>query len=181
MNLQQLFDAWKTKTKPNTKWKMAGDMPGRLDWLVKNFSGLDSITEFGSYQGCSTAAWLMCKPKKLIAVDPGPHLDLTLYSNVAKEASVDFTFIQADDLSIEIDYTDMLFIDTMHTEEHTYKELIKHAHKAKKFLAFHDVNPARFGTPKGIEKYLNENPGKWQEYYKDIVDCGFLVLKRVKD
>lgn len=179
MNLQQLFDSWKTKSRPNVKWKMAGDMPGRLDWLVSNFSGLDSITEFGSYQGCSTAAWLMCKPKKLIAVDWGLYLDTELYGKIAKENNIYFEFIHSNDLEIDIDPTDLLFIDTKHTEEHTYLELKKHAIKAKKYIAFHDVNPARFATPLGIKKYLDEHPGVWKEYYRDEIDCGFLVLQRI--
>ena len=85
-NLQQLYDSWKNRSRPNVKWKMAGDMPGRLPWLVENFSGLDTITEFGSYQGCSTAGWLMCKPKKLLAVDWGSYLDVDLYKAAAAKA-----------------------------------------------------------------------------------------------
>jgi hypothetical protein len=85
----------------------------------------------------------------------------------------------SDDLAIDIEYTDLLFIDTKHTEERTYLELKKHAEKAKKYLAFHDVNPARFATPLGIKKYLDEYPGIWKEYYRDEIDCGFLVLQRI--
>lgn len=178
-NLQQLYDSWKNRSRPNVKWKMAGDMPGRLPWLVENFSGLDTITEFGSYQGCSTAGWLMCKPKKLLAVDWGSYLDVDLYKAAADSAGIKFEFVQSDDLAIDIDPTDLLFIDTRHTEEHTYLELKKHADKAKRFLAFHDINPARFATPLGIKKYLDEYPGVWKQYYKDEIDCGFLVLERI--
>jgi hypothetical protein len=88
--LDELYISWKNKTRPDTKWKMTGDMTGRLDWLVETFSGLDSITEFGAYQGCSTAAWLKCLPKKLTTVDIGRALDENLYVELAKGIGVDF-------------------------------------------------------------------------------------------
>jgi predicted O-methyltransferase YrrM len=176
--LDELYMSWKNKTRPDTKWKMTGDMTGRLDWLVKTFSGLDSITEFGPYQGCSTAAWLKCLPKKLTTVDIGRALDEDLYAEIAKSIGVDFKYVIEDDLKVVIEETDLLFIDTMHTPDHTYLELTTHAHKAKRYLAFHDVNPTRFGTQEGIDRWHDEQPVRWNVVYHDIEDCGFLVLER---
>ena len=178
MNLEELYSGWKNRTLPNIKWKMTGDMPDRLDWLVEKFSGLDTIVEFGSYQGCSTVGWLKCKPQKLIAVDYKLNLNLDLYSKIASEEGIDFKFILEDDLKVTIPETDLLFIDTIHTEDHTYKELSIHASFVKKYLAFHDVNPERFTVNKGIERYIAENPNIWKIIYHDINDCGFMVLER---
>jgi len=178
MTLDERYQAWKTRTLPDIKWGMTGDMPDRLDWLVENFSGLDTIVEFGSYQGCSTVGWMKCKPKKLIAVDYKMYLDPDMHKQIANEAGIDFEFILEDDLKVSIPKTDLLFIDTIHKANHTYQELTIHAHKAKKFIAFHDVNPERFTVHEGIEKYLLENPNIWETYYHDINDCGFMVLKR---
>jgi len=152
-------------------------MPERLDWLVENFSNLETITEFGHYQGCSTAAWLKCKPKNLTTVDIGLWLDQQIYQQIAKENHINFKCIIANDLEINITPTDLLFIDTMHSEEHTYQELKKHSNQVKKYLTFHDVNPKRFETYKGIDRWLLET-NEWETFYHDTNDCGFLVLKR---
>lgn len=179
MNIDELYTQWKDRTRPGIKWTMTGDMPDRLDFLVENFSNLDTIVEFGSYQGCSTIAWLKCSPKKFIAVDYEKHLDVELYQAVAENAGIDFTFILEDDLKVKIPMTDLLFIDTIHSWKHTYKELCLHAEKAKKYIAFHDVNPDKFSTYAGITKYLEENPNIWQVKYHDNHDCGFLILERI--
>ena len=176
--LDNLYNSWKNKTRSNVRWKMAGDMPGRMDWLVEQFSGLDSITEFGHYQGCSTAVWLKCLPKKLISIDYATYLPQEEYKAIARELDIDFRIIIEDDLKVDIDETDLLFIDTMHTEDHTYLELKKHSNKVKKYIAFHDVNPEKFTTQKGIDRWLSEESTKWEKIYHDVDDCGFLVLKK---
>jgi hypothetical protein len=176
--LDELYLSWKNKTRPNTRWKMTGDITNRLDWLVKMFSGLESITEFGAYQGCSTAAWLKCRPKKLTTIDITRNLDEDEYLEIAKGLRIDFRYIIANDLDIEIEETDLLFIDTMHTADHTYLELTSHAAKSKRYLAFHDVHPTRFGTQEGLDRWHAEQPTPWNVVYHDIEDCGFLVLER---
>lgn len=179
MTFEEYLNLWKTKTLPNKNWKMAGDMPGRINWVIENFSGLESITEMGTYEGCSTVAWLACKPKKLVAIDILPKLDKTTYETYAAQLGIDFEYIIEDDLKITIAETDLLFIDTMHTENHTYKELKAHSNKVKKYLVFHDVNPARFSTHLGIDRWLDEGEkDNWNIFYKDELDCGFLVLAR---
>jgi hypothetical protein len=176
--LDELYISWKNKTRPDTNWKAIGDMAERLDWLVETFSGIDNITEFGSHQGCSTTAWLKCLPKKLTVVDIKRMLDEDIYNEIAKNIGVDFKYIVEDDLKVVIEETDILFIDTTHTSEHTYLELTRHAGKVKRYLAFHDVNATRFGTQEGIDRWHNEQPIKWSVVYHDIEDCGFLVLER---
>lgn len=175
--IEGIFQQFKNKTRPNIRWKMVGDMYRRMDFIVHRFSNLDSIVEFGPYEGCSTAAWIMARPKKFITVDQGIKLNIQEYDAAAKEVGVDFQFILGNDLDIEIEPTDLLFIDTMHTAEHTYNELNRHAVKVKKYLAFHDVNPTRFGTLEGIQRWWLNN-SNWKLDYQDFDDCGFMVLKK---
>jgi hypothetical protein len=42
-------------------------------------------------------------------------------------------------LEVDIDETDMLFIDTLHNGDQLEKELERSASKVKKFIAFHDT------------------------------------------
>lgn len=175
--IENIFQQFKNKTRLNIRWKMVGDMYKRMDFIVDRFSGLDSIVEFGPYEGCSTAAWIMARPKKFTTVDQGIKLNIEEYHAAAKEVGVDFKFILGNDLNIDIEPADLLFIDTMHTAEHTYNELNKHAKKIKRYLAFHDVNPERFGTIEGIKRWWANN-ADWKAAYQDFNDCGFMILER---
>ena len=178
MLIDEIVDSFKNQSRPNIRWKMVGDMYKRIDYIQQTFAGVETITEFGPFQGCSTAAWLSLRPKKFVTVDQGASLDIDLYKKAAEEIGVDFEFKIGNDIEIDIDPCDLLFIDTMHTQEHTYQELKRHANKVKKFLVFHDVNPKRFTTLAGIEQWRQENAG-WQTHYVDYDDCGFMVLEKM--
>lgn len=167
---------------------MAGDMPERLDWVIETFTDVDSIIEFGSYEGCSTVGWLACAKKSLLCVDiqKRPAFEEDLYLKIAEELKIDFKFVKEDDLKFEFEDCDLLFIDTMHTEEHTYRELMTHAHKVNKYIVFHDSNPKYTGVQAGIDRWLNETKESWVEIYNEDFapvpsparDCGVSVYKR---
>jgi hypothetical protein len=174
--IEEIYSSFRNKTRPNIRWKMVGDMYKRMDYIQEKFAGVQTITEFGPFQGCSTAAWLMLRPKKFTTVDQGTTLDIDLFNKAATEVGVEFKFILGNDLEIEIEHCELLFIDTVHSQEHTYNELKTHANKVSKYLVFHDVNPERFGTLAGIEQWRLEN-SEWKTDYIDYEDCGFMVLK----
>jgi len=177
MLIDDICKSFKNRTRPNIKWKMVGDMYRRIDFIQQTFTGVETITEFGPFQGCSTAAWLSLRPKKFVTVDQGVSLDVDLYKKAAEEINVDFLFIQSSDLEIDIEPCELLFIDTMHTEEHTYQELILHADKVSRYLVFHDVTQPRFGTLAGINLWWKDHP-EWKLQYQDFNDCGFMILKK---
>ena len=90
--IEEIYQSFKNRTRPNIKWKMVGDMYCRMDYIQQTFQGVETITEFGPYQGCSTAAWLSLRPKKFVTVDQGVSLDVDLYKKAAEEINVDFCF-----------------------------------------------------------------------------------------
>jgi len=175
--IEEIYTSFRNKTRPDVRWKMVGDMYRRMDFIQEKFKGIETITEFGPFQGCSTSAWLMLRPKKFTTVDQGTTLNIELFKQAANEIGVDFKFILGNDLEIDIDPCELLFIDTVHSQEHTYLELKRHAHNVSKYLVFHDVNPERFGTLAGIEQWRQENSG-WETDYIDYDDCGFMVLRK---
>lgn len=99
------------------------------------------ITEFGVRTGRSTTAWLNSKPKHLICYDitQPKNLHLDLYKKFANDNNTNFKFIIADTLTIDIDPTELLFIDTIHTYTQVYKELTLHYKKVSKFILLHDT------------------------------------------
>ena len=178
--IDEIYQSFKDRTRLGIKWKMVGDMWSRMDYIQETFAGIQTITEFGPYQGCSTAAWINLRPKKFTTVDRGIALDVDLFKRAAEEVGVEFNFIIGSDLEIEIEPCELLFIDTVHTEEQTFNELTLHSHKVSKYIAFHDVTAPRFGTLDGINRWWKDHP-EWKLKYQDFDDCGFMVLERTEE
>lgn len=154
--IEQLQEAFLNgKIKP-TGW--LGDSPTRFDAYKCYASKVERIVELGVYTGLSTTAFLMGKPKKLRSYDLLPQnfvvkKDLMAY---AENNNIDFEFIIGNSLEIEIEETDLLFIDTVHEKQHTLAELNKHADATRKYILLHDVEscPDVFAA---AEEFLNIN------------------------
>jgi len=153
----------------------------------------DHITEMGVRTGVSTRAFLRADAK-LISYDIVTDHEVVRLTNEAKKAGKDATFIEADVLKIDIEETDLLFIDTWHTYGQLKEELKRHSSKARKYIAFHDTNtyglknegndPLRpqAGTQEGllpaIIEFLIENK-EWR--FKKFLtnNNGLTVLERI--
>ncbi len=99
------------------------------------------VTEFGVRNGISTRAILS-------AALHGQLERLTSYdkrvtTNVRREltelALCSFYLHEDSSLEIRIDPTDMLFIDTKHTYEQLFNELLSHCHRVKRWIVLHDT------------------------------------------
>ena len=157
-----------------------GDMGKHIPTLMRLGESVDHITEFGVRSGVSTLAWLMSKPKTLRCYDLAKNrrLHLNLYKSYAKDNNVDFSFEIANDLEIEIEPTELLFIDTSHTYEHTLRELELHGKKVSKLIVLHDTmgKDGKVVIP-AIGKYLYDTKA-WliDEHHKK--SFGLTVLRR---
>lgn len=148
------------------------------------------ITEFGVRQPTSTYALLAGNPQKLTSYD--------VYKDAAvaevEEIAPNFTFILGDTLQIEIEETDFIFFDTVHTATQLERELQRHAHKARKYLGFHDITS--FGSVgeyyQGINPEINcgrglwaaltpflQNHPEWKIDFQTEINNGLLILRRV--
>lgn len=129
MNLKELFEKNKaTKT----------DINEHLDVLYEYATKCRHITEFGVRSGNSTSAFAFAKPSRLICYDVNP-MPVDLENLLFNELN-SFTFIQQNVLEVEIEKTDLLFIDTFHTYTQLKCELKKHKWKVRKFIILHDTN-----------------------------------------
>jgi len=164
---------------------------------LKNFTErCDHVTAMGVGNNprrgtISTFAFLAGLPKTLIAIDHKQAADLEQMTEVAKENGIDFKFHQADTTQIEIEETELLFIDTLHTYRQLKEELRLHGNKATKYLIFHDVvlfanvnenddEPidGKVGLGPAINEFLEAND-HWeiQSVYQN--NNGLLIMKRV--
>jgi len=146
---------------------------------IRKFASLcESVTEFGVRHGASTRA-LLVENVKLRSYDIDIDPEVTELFEHAKSIGKDVEYIKANDLLIEIEQTDMLFIDTDHTYEQLSSELKLHANKANKFIAFHDTDwPCGDKLLPAILEFLVDNP-QWRVCYHTRKCHGFTVLERI--
>lgn len=162
--------------------------------VLKQYSEeCNHITELGCRGVVSTWAFLAGNPKKLVSIDID-DCPVTEVSRLAKESGIEFEFIKADDLTIEIEETDLLFIDTLHTYEHLSKELKLHGNKARKYIIMHDTEVFGkmdyFGNKKygvhgegglipAIDEFIADNTN-WSRHKVFTNNNGLTVLVRTE-
>jgi hypothetical protein len=115
------------------------DIHEHLPVLYELAKDCNHIIEMGVRTGISTRAFLRVDAK-LISYDIVTDQKVVDLINEAKKAGKDATFIEADVLKIDIEETDLLFIDTWHTYEQLKQELSLHGNKSRKYMVFHDTN-----------------------------------------
>jgi hypothetical protein len=186
----------------NTLFNTPSDINEHIPAIIKYGSECDTITEMGVRGIFSTWGWLACSPKWLKCYDlHNPSKwggDIQSVYDTAEAYGIPFSFEEKDVLKIEIEETDLLFIDTWHAYDQLKKELELHSDKVKKYICFHDTTSYEFkdeslghenswGKPssgKGIwpaiEEFLQENKDKWilKERFRN--NNGFTIIERIK-
>lgn len=121
---------------------ISSDINEHLPTLKKYASECETITEMGVRYACSTWAFIEGKPKKITSYDidyksfePSDNL----LHRICNNYGINFEFILADTLKIEIDNTDLLFIDTLHTYNQLIEELTLHSKNVNKWIILHDT------------------------------------------
>ena len=171
------------------------DINEHFPTLKKYTEECESVVEMGVRWVVSTYAFLAGKPKQLVSIDMqhpstwGASLDSV--EQIAKEINCNFKFIQANTLEIDIESTDLLFIDTWHAYIQLKAELEKHAFQVKKYIILHDTTSYEstdessydlVGNGKGlwlaIEEFLQDNPD-WILHERFTNNNGLTILKRI--
>lgn len=185
------------------------DIYMHLPVLYEYAKECEHVTEMGARGGNSTRAFLYANPKKFVSYDyqyetPEPHLEKEVNALIdifekAKGLGVNCEYVGADVLTIEIEETDLLFIDTWHCYAQLKKELELHADKVRKYIAFHDTftyglrgegypemdvnHPNRDslngngGIRKAIDEFLEQN-SNWNIVYETEENNGLIVIER---
>ena len=143
--------------------EIPSDINEHLVTLKKYTEECDTIVEMGVRSIVSTWAFLAGNPKKLISLDLynptkfGGNLQ-EVY-DVVSSTEIDFSFIEHDSLTYELEPCDLLFIDTWHDYLQLKKELTKHHTKVKKYIIFHDTVSFANSNEKNAEEMgiLNQN------------------------
>jgi hypothetical protein len=160
------------------------DIHQHLTVLRDTGSGCPHITELGVGSGQSTLAWLLVQPDKLVCYDLGYQDCIPMLERL--RGRTDFRFYVGHSRIVEIEPTDLLFIDTTHNYAHIKEELEMHAGKVQRFIVMHDTTTfgdhSEDNKPPGmwqaIEEFLAAHP-EWQLVHRHHHNNGLTILKRV--
>jgi hypothetical protein len=144
--------------------------------MLKYGKQCEHITEMGVRNVVSTWGWIGSNPKKLICYDYRRSAEIQDAIDTAADLGLDFTFHEADTRVIEIEETDLLFIDTEHTYDQMQKELELHGNKARKFIIFHDTAYCHEMNV-AIKEFMEANP-HWVDEEEVTNNNGFKIIKR---
>jgi hypothetical protein len=165
---------------------IASDINEHLPALHEIANRCTHVTEFGVRSGMSSRAILSSRASKFMMYDLADEPVIRSLVDQCKTAGMDVSYIIANVLDIQIEPTDFLFIDTWHTYAQLRAELHRHAHKVKRFIAFHDTNTFGLkdesdisgpGLLTAIIEYLIYDPN-WRFIHHNHRNNGLTVLER---
>jgi hypothetical protein len=115
------------------------DINEHLETLYNLGKECSHITEMGVRWVSSTWPLIYSNPKKIISYDIITNPNIIEVINLCNEYSIDYSFQEKDVLQLEIELTELLFIDTLHTYNQLIKELEIHSNKVSKYIVLHDT------------------------------------------
>ena len=186
----------------NQIYQTPSDINEHIPTLIEYASECEHITEMGVRAITSTWAFLGAAPKKLISYDiENPSkwgADINMVYEVAKQYGLNYEFRKENVLKIDIEETDLLFLDTWHAYNQLKAELEKHSSKARKYIIMHDTTSYEFrdepltsenawegeldfgkGLWAAITEFLDSN-NEWVLHKRYTNNNGLTILKRVK-
>ncbi len=167
-----------------SRCEQKSDINEHLPTLYRYAEDRDHITEFGTRFGVSIWAFLKAGPEKCHTYDIVREKSVDEIERICKEEKQHFEFHLKSSLETEIETTELLFIDTRHTEKQVFQELTLHERSVAEYIIMHDVvsfgetgEEGERGLNYGIREFLSIN-SDWRinDYYTN--NNGLLVLRR---
>ncbi len=170
---------------------------------VTEFCVRSIVSSYGFAKGLSE----LQGDKTLVGVDLNDHPNIQVLRDDCQQAGINYKFIRGDSTKVDIDQTDILFIDTWHVYGHLKRELARHHSKVRKFIMMHDTTidevygesirlrwdtnhqskasgypeeEIRKGLGPAISEFLNDHQEEWVLDKKFTNNNGLTILKRVK-
>ncbi len=119
--------------------EIPSDINQHLPLLHEFAQEVERVTEFGVLEGLSTRAFLAAQCR-LRSYDLYTSPQVMRLVEAARAAGRDVEYRAADVLKLDMEETDLLFIDTLHTGGQLSQELRLHAPKVRRYMAFHDTD-----------------------------------------
>lgn len=175
--LYQVYEHYKTNTE--------SDIYQHLHKLKILANSVNHVTELGVRDGISTIAFLAGKPAVMRSYDINDWNGHATALTLINKSDTDFKFTQADDLTIVLEPTDLLFIDTLHDYDQLNQELALHAGIVKQYIVLHDVvtfdnkgeTEGKAGLMPAVQEFLEANK-QWEIKKLYTNNNGLLILQR---
>ncbi len=158
------------------------------------------VSTWGILQGLADSAAGNRSYLGIDKVRPAEHT-LQLAERLSEENGVLFRYLKADDMTIDLAPTEMLFIDSLHTYCHLSYELEKFSPKVSKYIAMHDtsepwgeaddtvyygdfseypewIDRSKRGLWAAVVDFLGRHP-EWQLLERRTNNHGFTILRRI--
>lgn len=204
--MTSLIDAYYTAARG-----IPSDINEHIECFREYASKVSHITEMGVRNVVSSWGFLkgltesQASNKTLVGVDLNYHGNIDTLVSMSKSNDVTYKFIQGDSAKVDIEPTDILFIDTWHVYGHLKRELEKHCGKVNKYIMMHDTTvdaidgesirhgwnireqsistgyPAEEiskGLWPAIEEFLTKHP-EWKLKHRYTHNNGLTILERV--
>ena len=185
----------------NQKEAWGGNNPDELEWAFADyrqhspdsgmffdvFRGLANkshkVVEFGTGRGNTGIAFIAGKPKEFVSYDIVPRPGTQLIYHL--RGQTDVSLETANVLEIAPIEADLLFVDDLHTGDHVFAELSRHAGGVRRGILLHDTvvwgktgEDGKPGIIYGIKRFLEEHP-EWVVKVENKTWPGLMLLKRV--
>jgi len=147
---------------------------------------VNHVTEFGVSDGCSTRAFLNTDTI-LRSYDIFYKSSVQELFDVAISQNKNVKYIIANVTEIEIEPTDLLFIDSWHSYTQLKAELELHSSKVRKYMMFHDTHTfgtkdeggqTNIGLLAAIIEFVIKNP-EWRFVLHKTNNNGLTVLEKI--
>lgn len=161
-------------------WQTPSDIHAHCPKLRELAAQCNHVTEFGMRKAVSTVALLAGQPATLVSYSAGEEpIDRPLKE---KQGKTNYRPLVGTSLDVEIEPTDLLFLDTRHTAEHLYAELSRHAGKVSRWIVLHDTQifgeRGEDGGPgllPALRRFLREKP-EWSVVFHSEANHGLTVI-----
>jgi hypothetical protein len=161
------------------------DMQGHMVSIFNHAVQCKRIVEFGVFDCTSTWALLASKPSWMRSYDIYRHSAVDVVERAARNADLDFRFMNESSIEAQIEPCDLLLIDSFHSYEQLSKELSMHSGKVSKYMILHDTtifaNVDQTGLGRGlwpaIQEFLDLHP-EWRVKERFEHCYGLTILER---
>lgn len=164
-----------------------GDLSGHMEFLQGIATEYRHITGLGLGNGDAAIAFLSSLPPKNVVFYESQYANPVSGVQRCLRGSprdVVFECKTTETTSVDINETDLLFIDTKHTKKHLQRELASHASKVRHLIVIHDTETFAHAGEDGedgiwgaIEEFITQRP-QWKIMDRRRNCHGLTVLKR---
>lgn len=166
--------------------EFASDIQLHLPLIHDLANRCSHVTEFGVREGISSRAILSSRASKIRMYDIQEHERVRQMVSACVQNGMDVQYNIQSVLDVQIEPTEFLFIDTLHTYAQLKQELNRHSWRVSRYIAFHDTQTfgcqdepgySGPGLISAILEFLCENP-QWQMMHHTPNNNGFTVIQR---